>query len=106
MCDFDEVELPEFGKYQISWMYPENSILQPIFDKYFHQLVESGIMKKNNDNIERFCQSNGIAPVDFGFATLNFMIIIAGTLTSIFILCAELALQKYKLRFVHFQDRQ
>lgn len=93
LCAFETIEMAEFGRNQLAWMYPTNSILKPLFDDFFHQLSETGIKKRNQESKkERFCKANNMIPVDIGFTTLIFIIIGLGTLISIVTFFIELAL--------------
>lgn len=89
MCDFDQVELPEFGRSQVAWMYPKNSILQPLFDDFFNQLKEKGIKARADITSEKFCNTLEMIPVDVGFTSLIFMIMGLGIVASILTLLAE-----------------
>ena len=100
-CDFDHVDLPEFNKGKTAWMYPQNSMLQPIFDKALFEMDESGVLARHdpmNGIAGRFCSNTEFIQVDFGFTAVIFILITSGAILSILIFIGELIwsiLKKY-----------
>ena len=46
LCDFLIVPLKDFKPVTIGWMYPKNSLLQELFDKYMLELYQTGVIQK------------------------------------------------------------
>ena len=46
LCDFLIVPLKDFKPVTIGWMYPKNSLLQELFDKYMLELSQAGVIQK------------------------------------------------------------
>ena len=40
MCDLMQINLKDWEPSTVDWMYPQNSILQPMFDRYKLKIIE------------------------------------------------------------------
>ena len=79
-------------------MFPDNSILLPIFDQYFLKLVEGGVL----DGIVKYykpqqptCKKDEMTTISFKFVIIMFSILGFGVFLSIIILFVE----KIAIRF-------
>ena len=92
------VDVPESS---LGWMYPYDSMLQPLFDRYMLEIFQSGISRRIFDpyNPEsQECKEEGINPVNLNFVAIVFFILILGIVFSAFLLLLELCglnLNKY-----------
>ena len=80
--------LREFPPFRTSWMYPKNSILQPIFSKYFLELYQKGIIQKMREEffVKPICdQHRSYDSVNFTFVQVLFMILASGSIMAIFV---------------------
>lgn len=74
------------------WMYPKNSLLQPLFDQYMLELYQTGIVKKieKKHTIETFCtEGNGYIMISFGFVKILFIVLSVGVSISVIIALFE-----------------
>ena len=103
-CEFVKVPLLpniDIPPSRVGWMYPYNSMLQPIFDIYMLEIFQSGISRRIFDpyNPEsQECKGEGINPVNLNFVSIVFFILILGIVCSAFLLLLELCglnLNKY-----------
>ena len=80
------------------WIYPFNSMLQPLFDRHMLQLFEDGVymrLKEAEMPQKSICNSNNLITVDFEFVILIFTILVLGIFTAI----ATYLLEKYGFGF-------
>ena len=103
--DYDICELLQirfdpsvFSSSSQGWMYPDISILLPIFDPYLLTLVEGGIL----DGIVKYykpqqptCKKDEMSTISFKFVIIMFSILGFGVFLSIIILFVE----KIAIRF-------
>lgn len=84
-CDYDSVELPEFGIHPLAWMYPKNSILGPLFNLEYHRLMEKGIQQRESQKlkVKRFCEDQELIQVDLAFTSILFALLCLGLILSI-----------------------
>ena len=94
-CDYLQTYLPtsDFPSHAIGWLYPYDSILQPLFDKYLLELLQSGIFNKLSDSYHNVnhldCPTEPYAKVEFSFIIVILIIFLIGVLLSLVILCLE-----------------
>ena len=82
------------------WMYPKNSILQRMFDKYKLKLYQNGVIKKLHDTFLPMPKCNyeqPFFPVNFDFVAMIFYILLMGSILAILIGIGE----KIKARFLN-----
>ena len=73
----------------LGWMYPKNSMLQPLFDQYMKQLHEHGILSKIFHTKEKSCPTDPTIQISFDFVKILFLILCIGILMALLTLCAE-----------------
>ena len=100
-CDYMTTPLPEseFPLSTIGWLYPYDSILQPIFDKYLLELSESGLLNKIMSTViekKQDCQEKTVIEVDFQFVNVIFYLLITGVCLALIIFILE----RYGLDFL------
>ena len=86
-CKFHDVEFTAGSNIKIGWMYPYQSILQPIFDKYLIEIMEAGIfdrvVEKYQPN-QPVCEKNEIVPINIDCVAILFVILSIGIILSLF----------------------
>ena len=85
-CDIIFVPIEEFRSRTNGWMYPKNSILQPMFDKIMLKLYQNGVMEslKKKYFPKPICNKQKTYPqVDFEFTKLIFIILLFGIISSV-----------------------
>ena len=91
-CDIMTVPMKEHKPLTNGWMYPKNSLLQPLFDQYMLELYQTGIVKKieKKHTIETFCtEGNGYIMISFGFVKILFIVLSVGVSISVIIALFE-----------------
>ena len=74
----------------VGWMFPQSSMLQPIFDHYMFQLYEKGhIHKLALKPDTQVCESNDLVPVNFSFVLILFVVLSLGIILSSLTLILE-----------------
>ena len=68
LCDFLIVPLKDFKPVTIGWMYPKNSLLQELFDKYMLELYQTGVFWR----IEKSFTVSKMCDVEIGFTQMGF----------------------------------
>ena len=88
-CDTLFIPLEEFKPAKtVGWMYPKNSILQPMFDRYKLKLYQNGVIKKLHDTFLPMPKCNykqPFFPVNFDFVAMIFYLLIIGSTLAIII---------------------
>ena len=77
----------------LGWFFPDNSMLQPIFDKFFIQLFEEGVYNRIKQKIKPHqvdCPTENLAAVQFKFLIMIFASLALGILASLFIFIMEI----------------
>ena len=70
LCDFLIVPLRDFKPVPSGWMYPKNSLLQELFDKYMLELSQAGVIHRIENT---FSLSNSkMCDEDIGFMQMGF----------------------------------
>ena len=86
------IQMKEYKPYTSGWMYPKNSLLQPLFDQYMLELYQTGIVQKieKKHTIETFCtEGNGYIMISFGFVKILFIVLSVGVSISVIIALFE-----------------
>ena len=60
--------LKDFKPVTIGWMYPKNSLLQELFDKYMLELYQTGVIWR----IENYYASPNMCDEEAGFTQMGF----------------------------------
>ena len=97
-CDIIFVPIEEFRSRTNGWMYPKNSILQPMFDKIMLKLYQNGVMEKLKEKYlpKPICNKQKSYPqVDFEFTKLIFFILFFGAISSVFLCIGEKILKVF-----------
>ena len=77
---------------QQGWIYPHNSMLQPIFDQFMVEVLKTGVFDRIRTNLRPphpTCWADGMVPIDINFVAILFILLAIGILTSIFIFILE-----------------
>ena len=94
-CDFLEVSFEstyDVPQMRQGWIYPHNSMLQPIFDQFMVEVLNAGVFDriKTNLRIPRpTCQAHGMVPIDINFVAILFVLLAIGVLISILLFILE-----------------
>ena len=93
-CHYMTTRLPEseFPLWTIGWLYPYDSILQPIFDKYLLELSETGLFDKIMSTViekKQECLDDPVIEVDFRFVNVIFYLLITGVCLALIIFILE-----------------
>lgn len=92
-CQFASIELDNFPATPNGWMYPKNSILRPLFDQYFDELSEKGILDrilKTYQVPNQNCEDEGFMPVDFCFVSFLFILLSLGACLALIFFSIEM----------------
>ena len=87
-CDIITVPMKEYQPVRRGWVYPKNSLLQPLFDKYMLKLYQNGIINRIEDfhTTRKYCtENNGYLIIQFGFVKILFILLLIGISTSLII---------------------
>ena len=91
-CLFDHQEIEGIPAIWVGWMYPYDSMLQPLFDKFTFEIFQ-GIQKIHSRYTFNSYHCNNLEedfhPVNFGFVQILFYILISGAVLSLSILVIE-----------------
>lgn len=93
-CDFTYNTLLDFPSLNTGYMYPNNSMLQPLFDKFWLQIDKEGVfdrIKMTYQNAFPQCVLDPFQPVNFNFVLLIFWILWIGIFVSLVIFIIEVA---------------
>ena len=94
-CDFLEVtfestfDIPPMPQ---GWIYPINSMLQPIFDQFMTEVLITGVFDRIKTNLTPpypACQSDEMVPIDINFVAIIFVLLAIGVLISILLFILE-----------------
>ena len=94
-CDFLEVtfestfDIPPMPQ---GWIYPINSMLQPIFDQFMVEVLKTGVYDRIKTNLRPpnpTCQSNGMGPIDINFVAILFILLAIGVIIAILLFILE-----------------
>ena len=80
--------MKEYQPVRRGWIYPKNSLLQPLFDKYMLKLYQNGIIKRIEDfhTARKYCnENNGYLIIQFGFVKILFILLLIGISTALLI---------------------
>ena len=80
--------MKEFRTRTSGWMFPKNSILQPMFDRYKLKLYQNGIMQKLQETFLHMPKCNNSKPfvqVNFDFVAMIFHVLVVGSILAIII---------------------
>ena len=89
-CLVRDNEITPNGRKNVGWMFPQSSMLQPIFDHYMFQLYEKGhIHKLALKPDTQVCESNDLVPVNFSFVLILFVVLSLGIILSSLTLILE-----------------
>lgn len=87
-CDIMYAPMQGFRTRTSGWMFPKNSILQPMFDKYKLKLYQNGVIKKLHETFLPMPKCNHeqpFFPVNFDFVAMIFYVLIMGSILAIII---------------------
>ena len=94
LCEIKTQIVEDIPKMRNGHMFPYNSMLQPLFDRYMLSLFQDGILKRINtayssldDSVN--CNDQQNFQVAFGYVQVLFVILGIGGISSIFVLVAE-----------------
>ena len=104
-CDFLEVTFEstyDIPPMRQGWIYPINSMLQPIFDQFMVEVLNAGVFDRIRTNLRPshpICQADGMVPIDINFVSILFILLAIGVLISILLFILE----KFGLNFDIFK---
>ena len=104
-CDVRYAPMQGFRTRTSGWMFPKNSILQPMFDKYKLKLYQNGVIKKLQETFLQMPKCNNGKPfvqVNFDFVAMIFHVLVVGSMLAIIIGIGE----KIKARIVKKGDKE
>ena len=97
-CDFQTQIMQDIPTLKDGWMFPYDSMLQPLFQKYMLQLYQDGIINRiENDNkvqVPKCNEGNNSMAINFGFVQILFYVLAFGTILSICLLFLEKMFKK------------
>ena len=85
-CIFGLHTLPEFPKPPLGWLFPRNSILKPLFDRFFLWKKEHGVIQKLYDDQYKHktdCTDEPFNAIDFQTVALLFALLSVGLILAI-----------------------
>ena len=88
MCDLMKIDLIDSKPMSTDWMYPYNSYLQPMFDKFRLLLYENGLIYRIYDKLsnKKPCDQNNVyQEMSFDFVKILFAMLIIGLVLAIYI---------------------
>ena len=94
-CDFLEVTFEstyDIPPMRQGWIYPINSMLQPIFDQFMTEVLITGVFDRIKTNLTPTypaCQSDEMVPIDINFVAIIFVLLAIGVLISILLFILE-----------------
>ena len=97
--------MKEFRTRTSGWMFPKDSILQPMFDRYKLKLYQNGIMQKLQETFLHMPKCNNGQPfvqVNFDFVAMIFHVLVVGSILAIIIGIGE----KIKAKVVKKEDKE
>ena len=91
-CDLIKIPMKEFRTATVGWMYPKNSMLQPIFDRFMKKLYRNGVIYKINTKylqIGSICKDEGYPQAGFDVIGVLFLVLLTGISSSIILAIVE-----------------
>ena len=91
-CDLMKVPMKEFRTTTVGWMYPKDSMLQPMFDRFMRQLYRNGVIYKINNKYlqkEAVCKDDGYPQTGFDVIGILFLVLLIGISTAIILALYE-----------------
>ena len=91
-CDLIKIPMKEFRTATVGWMYPKNSMLQPIFDRFMKKLYRNGVIYKINTKylqIGSICKIEGYPQAGFDVIGVLFFVLLVGILSSMILAIFE-----------------
>ena len=91
-CKFGRHRIPELLDKPIGWLFPNNSILRPLFNHYTMELQESGVFHKLQNHylpVKSECPSVPFHQIDLGTVTVIFFLFSIGLIFAILTFAAE-----------------
>ena len=91
-CLFGRQKIPELADKPVGWMYPKNSILRILFNRYTLQLQENGVfqqMENQHFPPKSNCPATPFHRIDLGTVTIVFVIFVIGFLISLLTFLTE-----------------
>ena len=88
LCDFLIVPLKDYKPQTNGWMYPKNSLLQELFDKYMLELYQTGVIQKieNSFPLSKMCLDEaGFTQMEFHYVRIFFVLFSIGLFLAIII---------------------
>ena len=82
-CDFLIVPLKDYKPQTNGWMYPKNSLLQELFDKYMLELSQTGVIHRIENTFSlsnsKMCDEDaGFMQMGFDYVRLFFVLLAIG----------------------------
>ena len=99
------IPIKEFRTRTSGWMFPKNSILQPMFDIYKLKLYQNGMMQKLQETFLHMPKCNNGKPfvqVNFDFVAMIFHVLVVGSMLAIIIGIGE----KIKVKIAKKEDKE
>lgn len=91
-CLFGRHKIPELADKPIGWLYPNNSILRVLFNRYTMELQESGVfhqLEKRHFPKESSCPAIPFHRIDLGTVTIVFVIFLFGFMMALLTFLTE-----------------
>ena len=94
-CDFLAVRFEstyDMPPMRQGWIYPTNSMLQPIFDQFMAEVLITGVFDRINTNLRPAhptCQADGMVPIDINFVAILFILLAIGVIIAILLFILE-----------------
>ena len=101
------VPLQGFRTRTSGWMFPKNSILKSMFDRYKLKLYQNGVMQKLHDTFLPLPKCNyeqPFSPVNFDFVAMVFYVLIIGSILAIIIGIGEKIRAKFVKKMVYEEE--
>ena len=103
-CDILRVPFRQFRTTTAGWMYPKNSILQPMFDKFILQLNQNGVLKRLHEfyqPTEDLCIDEGYPHTGYDIIGILFVTLASGIMLGIFVVLIEKLFYYIHFRKIH-----
>ena len=97
-CSIGRYRLREFGDENIGWLFPMNSILKRLFNRFLMKHRENGIIQKLQAHYFKsavYCQTDSFNQIDLMTLSTLFGLLLFGIIVAVFTTCIEKYLHKF-----------
>ena len=91
-CDLMKIPMEEFRTTTVGWMYPKNSMLQPMFDRFMKKLYSNGVIYKIKIKYlkkESICKDDVYPQSGFDVIGILFLVLLIGIILSMILVIIE-----------------